>query len=555
MSDPKLGDIIGGYVLEDILGQGGMGCVFRARHTLLGREAAVKVLLGAHVEDEALVSRFFQEARIVNEIRHPNIVDIIDFVHTQDPKRVAYIMEYVGATPLDEALRTRRFSMVQVCAITRQIASALAAVHEAGVVHRDLKPANVLIEYDEAHDNAICAKLVDFGIAKVDDERGPRTATGMVLGTPSYMAPEQIAADVIDGAADVYALGAILYELATAYRLFRGPNAEIMRAKIGGHVPQLDALRQVPAGATIEAIVAQCLAFEPERRPTVTQLLAALDALLVELEMISQGHHVPSLLPRYEPRTKPATISERPSNNSSSYDSSAARFLDTVQPRYSRGRVALGAAAGLLLVLTGGFWFANTAPVAADELPVITELPVEAAVLPEPEPLEEEAPAIRPARFAPVIVNSEPSGAVVSANGEVLGETPLELEVDPDRPRDVEVAISGYRARSLTLDGRRSNLDVRLEKIRERAPRERRERAVETGKLDVQAWTTGGRALPAEVSIGGKSIDQRTPFVTAYKPGEYELTVSAPGYPPRKQTVQVRSDETTKVYVVVDLER
>ena len=188
----ELGEHLGGYVLEKVLGQGGMGCVYLGTHHLLGRKAAIKVLDSALASDAQFVSRFFHEAKIVNDIRHPNVVDIVDFIQTTDPVRVAYVMEFIEGSAVNEALRERRFTPVQAVNITSQVVQALEAVHATGVIHRDLKPGNILLaaNLEEAFDRPNTVKVLDFGIAKSSNSDAKhRTSTGALLGTPAYMAP------------------------------------------------------------------------------------------------------------------------------------------------------------------------------------------------------------------------------------------------------------------------------------------------------------------------------------------------------------------------------
>ncbi|MEQ8979230.1 MAG: serine/threonine-protein kinase, partial [Deltaproteobacteria bacterium] len=275
---PQPGDRIGHYVLERELGRGAMGTVFLAHHAVLGRKAAVKFLLDELIADQTIASRFIQEAQIVNAIQHPNIVDVFEFHYSEHPRRLAYVMEYLGAQPLH--LVARHLSVVQALTIARQIASALCAVHAAGVVHRDLKPDNILVEMTPRFGAGPVAKLADFGIAKVRGPGRPTTEGGRVVGTPAYMAPEQVAAQDVDGRADLYAFGAILYELFTGRRLFGDDAARVMHAKVRGTCPPLDALDATAGGGLIRPLVEQCLAFEPTARPTAQQVMDTLDAWL-----------------------------------------------------------------------------------------------------------------------------------------------------------------------------------------------------------------------------------------------------------------------------------
>ncbi len=198
MDTPELpiGTLVGIYRIESLIGSGGMGAVYRGIHTKLGRKAALKVLSDSLAADPTYVSRFFHEARIVAEVGHPNIIDIHDFIETETPRRVAYVMELVDGPPLSRVLKTVRLSTTQVINITLQLLDALMAVHRINVVHRDLKPDNILVIGALGSDFSAkpCIKVLDFGIAKVNvPDQQHKTTTGLMLGTPAYMAPEQVA--------------------------------------------------------------------------------------------------------------------------------------------------------------------------------------------------------------------------------------------------------------------------------------------------------------------------------------------------------------------------
>src|SRR5262249_43268735 len=197
-----------------------MGNVYLAEHTLIGRRAAVKMLLPELSNNQEIVNRFFNEARSTAQIKHPGLIDIYDFgYHTN--KSAFIVMEFLEGESL--AARLRRESKLPIAllaTIGRQIASALAAAHQKGIVHRDLKPDNVFLVVDVEVQLGVRAKVLDFGIAKLQSEgqggASLKTRTGTVMGTPMYMAPEQCrGAGAVDARADIYSLGCILFEMAT----------------------------------------------------------------------------------------------------------------------------------------------------------------------------------------------------------------------------------------------------------------------------------------------------------------------------------------------------
>ncbi|MBK7070715.1 MAG: serine/threonine protein kinase [Myxococcales bacterium] len=274
-----LGQTLGSYTIERELGRGGMGAVYAAVHTLLGRRAAVKVLLAELSRDQAQVQRFFNEARAATAIKHPSIVEIYDFGWAADGS--AYIvMELMDGEPLSARLkRIGRLSVAQAATIARQAATALAAAHRAGIVHRDLKPDNVFLVPDEEVAGGERVKLLDFGIAKLAAPgAASRTTTGAIMGTPLYMSPEQCeGARAVDHRTDLYALGCVLFEMVAG-------RVPFISDGVGGligmhlHVPPPRLRELAPdAPAELEAIVARLLAKAPDDRyQTADEVAAAL---------------------------------------------------------------------------------------------------------------------------------------------------------------------------------------------------------------------------------------------------------------------------------------
>ena len=211
-----VGQTVGNYRIVEVLGEGGMGAVFLGEHTEIESRVAIKVLHQQYVEDADIVRRFFDEARAVNRVDHPGLVQIHDY-DRQDGIGVYLVMEYLKGRSLRDALkRHNHLPQDQVVRIVLQVALALAAVHEKGIIHRDLKPENIQLVPDPAVTGGERIKLLDFGIAKLrgDGSLGSSTRTGMLLGTPLYMAPEQCKdTKGVDHRADIYAVGAITYEL------------------------------------------------------------------------------------------------------------------------------------------------------------------------------------------------------------------------------------------------------------------------------------------------------------------------------------------------------
>ena len=283
----EVGDLVEGrYRIIKVLGEGGMGTVFLAEHTLIKRRVAIKILHPQFASDANVVERFMNEARAAGTLGHPNIVESTDMGFTHD--HVPYIVfEYLeGALLTDEIYRTGGMPVRRAIRIAEQIAAALRAAHDAGIVHRDLKSDNVfLTDKDELSDHV---KVLDFGISRfmAHDERHP----GMIVGTPEFMAPEQITSpDSVDRRADIYALGVMMYEMLTARRPFTGDkeSGELQRRIIQDQPPPLD--RDVPP-ALQELIITRMLAKDPNARP---QNMAAVEVALEAFLTRSDGTPVP----------------------------------------------------------------------------------------------------------------------------------------------------------------------------------------------------------------------------------------------------------------------
>jgi serine/threonine protein kinase len=223
--------LLGKYLVTEKIGQGGMGAVYKAKHTGIGRFVAIKVLLEKYARREAIVQRLAQEAKLANQAKNEHIIDVVD-IGTTDDGRTFVIMELLEGESLSDCLaRDHQLSEQRILRIAAQSASALAAAHDNNVVHRDIKPENLFLL--KRKDNSDFVKVVDFGISKSlrtsdtgDEEEAPRlTQTGMVLGTPLYMSPEQARGDdSLDHRVDIYALGVIMYEAATGRVPFAGTN-------------------------------------------------------------------------------------------------------------------------------------------------------------------------------------------------------------------------------------------------------------------------------------------------------------------------------------------
>ncbi len=268
--DPLVGRVLDGkYEIVAPLGAGGMGSVYRARRVLIGDEVAVKVLHTKFVGDETLVERFRREARAAAQLHHPNVVTIHDYGEARGPGGFAYIvMELVRGEPLRELLRREgRMTPARAVSLMRDICAGVGAAHRRGIVHRDVKPDNIIVVPADEDTPAEHVKVVDFGIAKLRDMAadGTLTAAGVVVGTPFYMSPEQCKGEPLDARADVYSLGALLYEMLAGSPPFNAPSlAGIILKHVSEPPPPLPA--DVQASNALRDAITRALSKDPEAR-------------------------------------------------------------------------------------------------------------------------------------------------------------------------------------------------------------------------------------------------------------------------------------------------
>ena len=296
-----VGRTISHYVIVEKLGEGGMGVVYKAHDTHLDRFVAIKVLPPEKVADAERKRRFVQEAKSASALNHPNIITIHDIANDNGLDYIA--MEYVPGKPLNQLIARRGLPLAEALKYAVQIADALAAAHAAGIIHRDLKPANVMVS--GAPERSGFVKVLDFGLAKLTDradssdreftqstqqDNTPASGEGSIVGTVSYMSPEQAEGKKVDARSDIFSFGSLLYEMVTGRRAFQGESTLSTLSAV---------LREEPKPASeiveglpreLERIIARCLRKSPERRfQTMADLKVALEELKEESDSGSLG--------------------------------------------------------------------------------------------------------------------------------------------------------------------------------------------------------------------------------------------------------------------------
>jgi serine/threonine protein kinase len=304
-TDPLLGHTLDAkYRLEAQLGIGGMGTVYRARHLLIDRPVAVKVLNPRFVEDEAARTRFQREARAAGRLQHTNAVTVTDFGQTQDGY-VYIVMELLeGRTLRDILAKEAPLDAARSVSIMLQVAAAVAAAHEAGIIHRDLKPANIFIVQRAEVPSVV--KVLDFGIAKLaaesleEDDIKSLTQVGAMIGTPRYMSPEQCDGAELTPAADVYSLGVILYEMLSGAVPFSGSTPLAIAMKHTSELPRSprEFVSSIPPA--LEVVVLHALEKRPGARPANAaefrqELLATAERLGLEHAAITSSPNIEAL--------------------------------------------------------------------------------------------------------------------------------------------------------------------------------------------------------------------------------------------------------------------
>jgi serine/threonine protein kinase len=491
----RIGMRLKDHEIQSVMGEGGMGVVYRAQHVVIEKPVAIKVLHDSFARRTDMVEQFIVEAKAASRIRHPNIIDVTDFGATDDGV-VFLVMEYLEGESLETRLaRVGRLPAFEAINIVKQVARGLGAAHDLGVVHRDMKPANIFlcrregrrrivrrtddvagahfsVEPESAYD---FVKLLDFGVAKFLD-LGPSAATraGVLCGSPHYLSPEQAQEQPATQRSDIYSLGATFYEMVTGTVPFDGRSMlEILTGHVAGVVEP--ASRRAPdAGidASLDAVILKCLEKEPARRFASTdELCEALRDCITDRAFLRDAHRLPGIrdsgidLSQAEVGARrrldaPATAQAAEAGFSALEDGRAREPLadgdddldagertlypsDTARIRRQRGHRTLGLALGAVLFVAG--------------LGALLWLTRDGAkpAAPRPAPASLVAAAPPPPPPAPVAAASSP--AVTAGAGDEpakVGQTPppsspaptpaIGLGKAPERAPDKPVATRSY---------------------------------------------------------------------------------------------------------------
>lgn len=362
MTDELIGKTINGYEVQNVIGQGGMATVYAARQQSMNRTIALKVLPRQFITDDTYLQRFEREVRIVSQLEHRNIVPVYDYGEWEGLPYIA--MRYLPEGSIDRLLRQGPLPIERILSIVLQIAPALDYAHSKEVLHRDLKPSNVLL------DEADGAFLTDFGIARLASDVASSITTQGVVGTPSYMSPEQAQGRPMDGRSDVYAMGVMLFEMATGRRPFESDTPYSIAVMQVTEQPPMP--RSIHPGITpaVEHVILKALRKNPNERYQTAQELA--NALKQAVEHPDKLHDTQPNVPS-RPLPSPAVVTTPPPQMRAPSLAVSGIRANLRRKRQSKPWLALfmGGAmgCGLLLVLLvagllllGGFWGGGDAP-------------------------------------------------------------------------------------------------------------------------------------------------------------------------------------------------
>ena len=418
---------IGAYRVLHKIGEGGMGAVYLGEHTLLGRKAAIKVLLPEFCHDDKVVRRFFNEARAVTQIADPGIVQIFDFGHHSDGSAFIVMELLEGESMAQRQRRLRRFGAADCVRLIRMTAASLSAAHAKGIVHRDLKPDNIFIVGDPAVTGGERPKVLDFGIAKLSGDVPDmhKTRTGALIGTPVYMSPEQCrGAGDVDHRSDIYSLACVMFKLLTDHPPFDGQGSgEVIAAHLrepppfaAAHVPELPDM--------VDLILQRCLQKNPaERFQSMTELAQALG----QVEMMLHHSSQPTLaLEATPPIVRAPSLTPIPQTPLSTITQASGQYA----PRRPRARWPVVAVTAIFVLgVVATLLTRETSPTPSHAVRDAASAPVVApvAAAPAPVPIDAASPAPTPTAVTATAGLAIAPDAGVGGNDAGMIDTPPKL--------------------------------------------------------------------------------------------------------------------------------
>jgi serine/threonine-protein kinase len=460
------GQLAGEYRILRKLGSGGFGTVYEAEHPLLKRSAAVKVLHANPAMDSVAVQRFIEEARSASQIRHRHIVDIFSF-GTLPNGQYFYVMDLLEGAPLDRYLKEQgKFAPELALPLLWPIARAVDALHAASIVHRDLKPGNIFLSWES--NGEVVPKLLDFGLIKLLSNAVVHTASGVPMGTPYYMSPEQCRGEKIDARADVYSFGVICHELFTGRVPFSGDSATAVLVAHVLHPPPRMSEACPGLSPDLDEPVLRMLSKAADDRPS--SVGAALEALerAARTAGVTMGDGT-LWLPR--PVSRPPVQSFESDTTDATSDRSGmragARDAEPDAGGSKRWAWVIGGLLAIALVLAAAEAYRSGAALRAPATDQVVPIAMPASSLPpKPAPPSAPEPPAPPVVAVPASVSltlrGAPPGAAVLLGDRQLGTAPGPIAVPyGEQPLQLSVAAPGYGPRSVSVTPN-ATLDVVL---------------------------------------------------------------------------------------------
>ena len=456
----QVGKTIGNYKVVQQIGEGGMGVVYLAEHPVIGRKVAIKLLHASFARDSETVARFFNEARAIHLIAHPNIVEILDFGQTVDGQPY-FIMEFLQGQSLADRITRGALPVAESVGIATQICDALQAAHDKNIIHRDLKPHNVYLVGSEAKPTV---KILDFGVAKMttgwnnSDSGGQsvKTRTGSLMGTPLYMSPEQCrGSGKLDHRTDIYSLAVILFEMISGHPPFVAEGVgELFAKHMLEPAPSLAEVAPRTPPHVVRAVMRALSKNLEDRYPNMKAFAEALNGRGdVTVPGGARAVGQISTLPGAHP-----TMVGRPSEEATTLSSAASALGVDTMAVPKRSFKGLFVVLLLAAVVTGGGIFLMR----QRQQPPAPPQPVAVAVEP-PAPVEPPKPA--PDVQVDIRFESEPDGAHIlrkvedRAEPEDLGVAPLDLKLDKsEQSTEYVLHVDGYQDRAVKLDASRDRV-------------------------------------------------------------------------------------------------